>query len=342
MQEWQTTTRVGTYHFARVVNDEVDVVVCNYGAMLYDLKTKDAQGQWQSIVMQFASLDDYQNNPLYLNAVVGPVAGRIQGASYSLKGQTVRLQANHLQTESLHSGDESLAFQWWEIERVPSGVVCRFEKPSGPSQFPGHQRYEVHYSLDGHSLRVDFYATTTEDTLVNLTHHAYFNLSGNLSRDILNHQLFIRSTHALRLNEKFSPVGVEPVPPFLDFSRFDTLAHHLTTEVDRLPTQGIDHPLLLTPNNEAPSVVLFDPVSTRSMSVYTTYPCVVVYTHNHPGPQPLKHVNGHPRRFGICLETQYEPNGIHVDGLHSAVLRAGESYHHQTRFEFALRRPSIK
>lgn len=341
MHQWSEETSFGTLQFVRLVNDTMDVVFCDYGAMIYDLKTKDQNGQWQSIVMQYDHLEDYHENPLYMNAVVGPIAGRIQGASFELNNKTIQLQPNHLETESLHSGEDGLSFVCWSIDATDTFVVFRYETPL-ESAFPGRQRFEVHYTLVDSSLLVEFHATTTEDTVVNLTQHAYFNLSGNLTDDILGHHHFVRATKALRLNQKFSPVGVEPVPAFLDFSRFQPLTHHLTKEVDQQPTKGIDHPLLLDHAAGQPDVVLYDPHSNRSMSVTTSYPCVVVYTHNHPDTKRLKHKDTHPKRCGICFETQYEPNGINVEGLHSAILRAGERYYHQTRFTFGLGRPVIR
>jgi len=333
---------VADFQFVELQNTHIRVVFCNYGAMIYDLQTKDHRGQWQSIVLQYESLEDYLDNALYCNAVVGPVAGRIQGAQYVLNGQPITMQANHLGSESLHSGDESLARQFWTMQKQNNKVIMRYEKPKGESQFPGHQTYEVHYSLIHDELVVDFYATTDEDTLVNLTQHAYFNLSGNLSHDIRGHELFVAASSSLTLNSKFSPVGVEPLPDYLNFSQLTSIGHRLTEELDQSATKGIDHPVLLDPLPKGqPSIVYYDPLSQRSLSIDSTYPCVVIYTHNHPDNRALRYQPSHPPRQGICFETQFEPNGINVDGLNDAILRAHQPYHHQTRYRFGLGRPRL-
>jgi aldose 1-epimerase len=334
-------TSVEDFTFGELQNDHIRVVFCNYGAMIYDLQTKDHLNQWQSIVLQYESLADYIDNALYCNAVVGPVAGRIQGARYTLNGKPMVMQANHLQTESLHSGDESLARQLWAMQVLDNKVIMQYEKLKSESQFPGHQTYEVHYSLINDELIVDFYALTNHDTLVNLTQHAYFNLSGNLTQDILTHELFVASSRSLTLNSKFSPIGVEELPDYLNFLQLTPVGQRLTKELDQSPTKGIDHPVLLDLEHlDQPQVVCYDPESQRCLSIQTTYPCVVIYTHNHSDKKPLRYQPHHLPRQGICFETQFEPNGINVEGLNDSILRANQPYHHQTRYRFTLGRPS--
>ncbi len=328
--------------FPRLRNDVIDVTFCNYGASIYALQTKDVHGVFSDVVLQYARLDDMERNPLYLNATVGPIAGRVQQATYSINGRSVAMQPNHLGTESLHSGDECLAHVVWQIEQYDHHVVFRYDKPPGPSQFPGHQQYRITYTLEDAALRIDYHATTTEDTVINLTNHTYFNLSGQLSRDVTSMDLYVAAGRRLTLNEKFSPIGVAAATGALDLRAFQSLSHHLTPSVLALPTQGLDHPYLVdVVNPHRPQAALYDPVSQRALWMTTTYPCVVVYTHNHADPHPLVHQPTHPRHYGVCLEAQFEPNGINVDGLHRAILRAGETYRQRTTFHFGLGKPGI-
>jgi aldose 1-epimerase len=329
--------KTSQFQFATLENEFISLTLCNYGAMIYDLKTVDHQGIKESIVLQYASLDAYINNTIALNAVVGPVAGRIQGASYTINGHTFLMEKNHLDTESLHSGHESLVHQLFDItKKNDHEVVFEYQKPKGPSQFPGHQSYRITYTLLEQGFDVRFEGTTTEDTLMNLTQHAYFNLSGNLKDDIFNHDVYVNSTKALKLNEKFSPVAIyETKETFVDFTQFQPMFKHLSEDVLSRNEKGIDDPLLLSEVDfNRPQVMVYEPISRRAMIVQTTYPAVVIYTHNHPDQHSMKYLTKQLPRYGLCFETQFEPNGIHVNGLNDSILRKSEKYDHKTRYLF--------
>lgn len=334
------------FQFVTLENSFVTLTLCNYGAMIYDLKTIDHQGNKSSIVLQYASLDSYINNSIALNAVVGPVAGRIQNAQYQINGHMFQMEKNHLETESLHSGYESLVHQLFDItKKDEKEVVFEFQKSSGPSQFPGHQTYKITYTLLENGFDVRFEGTTSEDTLMNLTQHAYFNLSGNLSHDILNHEVYVNSTKALILNRKFAPIGIyDTTETFLDFTNYQAMQNHLDEKVLHRNEKGIDDPLLLDQVDfNIPQVSVYEPTSKRGMIIQTTYPSVVVYTHNHPDTHALKYLNPQLPRYGLCFETQFEPNGIHVKGLNDSILRKNDKYDHKTRYLFTNNeKPNVK
>lgn len=339
MNRWQTQTSFGTMDFVQLHNDQVQLTLCNYGAMIYDLHTKDKSGVFEQIVLQYNDLEAYHNNTMYLNSVVGPVAGRIANATYSLNGQLFSMQANHLATESLHSGSECLAHVFWSMQTSQTNtahvVQMQYVKPPGASQFPGEQTYTVTYTLEHNTLTLLYEATTSEDTLVNLTNHVYFNLSGNVKENIHSSALFVNASTALELNEKFAPVGTSKVTgTFLDFTVSKPLADHRDETQKETTFVGIDHPLLLNP--DAPQMVYVHPVSKRMVSIATTYPCVVVYTHNHPDGHELTHLQDQKKHFGLCLETQFEPNGINVEGLHDAILRRNKKYQEHTVYTFTV------
>ena len=339
MNRWQTQTSFGTMEFVQLHSDEIQLTLCNYGAMIYDLKTKDDVGTWEQIVLQYADLEHYYNNPLYLNSIVGPVAGRIANATYLLNNQRFVMEPNHLGTESLHSGHECLAHVFWSIQTSQTQeaqvVQLQYVKPPGPSQFPGEQTFTVTYTVAHNTLTILYEATTTQDTLVNLTNHVYFNLSGNLKEDILSSELTIHAANFLALNDKFSPVSVQPVKnTFLDFSITKSFADHFKQAIDIPNFVGIDHPLLL--DSSTSSIGYSHPVSKRVVRMTTSYPCVVVYTHNHPDGQSLTHLPIQKKHYGLCLETQFEPNGINVDGLHDAILQQGQKYNEQTVYTFSV------
>jgi len=202
-----------------IKNDQLELTICNYGAMVYDLKCPDRLGVWESVVMQYAEDASILDNPLYLNAVVGPFAGRIAGASYPMDGQQRSMIANYEQTDSLHSGPECLAYQYFTLTTpTPSTIVATIDSPEDSLQFVGHQSISVTYEIIGSSLEVRFDGTTTATTLMNLTQHMYFNLSGNLKTSVLNHTLYVEASNALSLNDKLSPIGIESVDgTLLDF-----------------------------------------------------------------------------------------------------------------------------
>lgn len=318
-----------------IESSELKLSCMSLGASIINLESKDKDGQFESVVMRFDDLDQYDHSPLYLNQVVGPTAGRYFTGPYTFGNKTITLD-NGEDPAHLHGGKNGLSFDNFEVDLVDTNkVVFTTQKDESNSLYPGIQTFKITYTVVESALQIDFEADTTEDTLVNLTHHAYFNLSGNLKETIHNHLIKIDALDTVKLNDDFIPVKPVSVKgTHLDFRTVSRIGSHLTEEVKNRPEGGIDNPFILSGEK---LVKLHDPVSKRTMTVVTDYPGVVVYTDNWNQGHHFIGVNERKIHSGICFETQLIPNTINIEELSGDRLKKGEHYHYKTIFKFDVR-----
>lgn len=324
-----------TFHLITVTAPNIEVTFLDYGAAVYDLKVPDKNGVLETVVLQYKHLSDYLQNMRHLNATIGPTAGRIQDAEFTLNGTTYQLDKNFADKHNLHGGSDALSYTFFEFnvlqEQHQTEVTFTTYKPDNKKGYPGNQKYAIIYTVLDSEVRIEFVAETDEDTLVNLTNHAYFNLSGNLKTDIRTHYLKIDASTRMALNDEMIPVGQESIlgTPY-DFTKERAIDDgsfvendypYLLDEVDRLIAQA----------------TLFEPTSKRQLEVFTSYNTVVCYTDNFPMPYDLAFDAPNKTYMGICFETQLPPNGIHLDNMDSAILTPERRYYHQTRWLFSIR-----
>lgn len=325
-----------------VVHKDIEVKFMDYGATVLDIKTKNTKGEMESVVLEYKNLDSYFNDSMYLNAIVGPVAGRIKDATFSIDDSPYHIEANFLETVSLHSGSDCLGFKTFDFEILDEDtqtqVIFNYYSNEASSNFPGNQHFQIAYTVRNSELKIEFMADTTEPTLVNMTSHMYFNLSGNIERQVLDNDLWINSSNTMKLDEKYVPITVEPLlNTHLDFTKSRTLNEVFTKDIYKRPENGIDNPYLLDDvDYNKSSITLRDSISKRRLDVFTTYPCVVVYTHNSPTSKEIQQGNQNDKHLGICFETQNPPNGVNIENLESSILRKGEDYYYKTLYKFSL------
>lgn len=338
------TARQREFTFIELKRDKISATFMDYGATILNINTEDAKGNSESVLLAYDNLSSYIENNMFLNATVGPFSGRIDKASFKIDDNTYKLDQNVKGTSmNLHGGKETIAFKFFNYkileEKEYDKVTFTYRKKEELSHFPGNQTFKIIYTLKDDSLLIEFKASTDKDTLVNLTNHAYFNLSGNLKSDVMDHYLQINASKTCELNDEFSPIAIkDAIGTQLDFKDTKQIKDNFFDGIYDLPEKGIDNPMLLDEVSfDIPQVRLSDPVSKRVMEVYTTYPCVVVYTHNHPDFKDLLFGVEHKNHMGICFETQFEPNGINVEGLHDSILRKGQEYHQKTLLKFFLK-----
>jgi len=327
--------------FIEIVLDNIEVLLMDYGATILNIKTRDKKGNLESVVIGYNKLSSYIENETFFNATVAPYAGRISKAEFTLNDTVYKLDENHLDTECLHSGGDTLSFSCFDYEVIEKDdcveVLFSIHKKEG--KFPGNQDYTIAYKIYGTTVEMNYLVTTDKDTLMNITNHAYFNLSGNLSKTIMDHKVYINSSKALQLNDKFSPQGIyDSRGTHLDFKEMKKVKDNFFDGIYDLNEKGIDNPLLLDEVGlDIKQVEMIDEDSGRTLEVYTSYPCVVCYTHNHINEKKLLFDKDHVRHMGICFEMQYEPNGINVEGLNDSILRKGEEYNQTIIFTFGIK-----
>jgi len=312
----------------------------SYGATLMALRTPDRSGRCENIVLGFDALEPYLAGTPYFGATVGRYANRIAGARFMLDGHTHQLAANDGR-HHLHGGIVGFDKVLWSARAVDeaegAGVVFSYLSADGEEGYPGELSVEVRYRLTNDDrLSIEYRATTKRPTHVNLTHHSYFNLSGDARREITGHRLLIDA-------DRFTPVDAELIPtgelrpvagtPF-DFRTSRVIGERIRDEDEQLRFGGgYDHNFLL--NKPAPgaltrAAVLSEPESGREMELWTTEPGLQFYSGNN--------LHGQLRRAGLCLEPQHFPNSPNEPSFPSAILRPGEEY--RTRCEFRFMAPT--
>jgi aldose 1-epimerase len=316
----------------------------DWGCIITEIQAPDRSGKMGNVVLGFDTLDEYGDNPHFLGAVAGRFAGRIKGGAFSLEGKDYQLAAN-ANGHHLHGGEKGFSHVLWDSHVIHNGNEASIEftyvSPDGEEGYPGSLELKVSYTLsnDRDELLIKYSAVSTQTTLVNLTNHSYFNLSGDLKQDVLNHKLFLNSSEFLALDEELIPTGELMA---VDRSVFDfregRKIYDGTVSGDPqnlLAGCGYDHPFLLD-GNQQEEIVVLDEASGRRLTVETTEPAVVLYTGNGlEGPYSFRGTKAR-NYLGLCLETQGLPDSVHHSHFPSAVLKKGERYTSETRYSFGV------
>lgn len=315
-------------------------VVCNYGAHLLNFYTKDRHGKLKDICLGYEDLAEYgmQGNA-YLGATIGRYCNRIKGASFSLNGKEYTLFAND-GNNCLHGGENGFDKKWWQYRTDSSDqadfvsmIYCSHDVEEG---FPGKLRVQVVFSLDQFDrLTLDYRAQCDEDTVINLTNHAYFNLSEEDT--IHNHLLWVNADQILEVDQELIPTGkrlsVENSPYDLRKPRAfsELLANRKQSETfDRF--NGLDTAFVLNQSGFHKAAWIYDPNSGRKLSVFTDQPGIQIYSGQGLG-GTWKGGKVFKPYSGIALETQHHPDSVHHEDFESTVLRKGESFHSITVYQ---------
>jgi aldose 1-epimerase len=323
----------------------IEARIMTYGAAIVSLKTPDRAGHYGNIVLGFDTLDPYLAGVPYFGAVVGRYANRIAKGRFSLDGHVYQLPTND-GPNSLHGGDRGFDKRNWSASpfETPQGPGLRFTYVSaaGEEGYPGQLTAHVTYRLLDHSLNIDYEATTTAATPVNLTNHSYFNLSGDTNRDILDHVLTIPADTYTPVDATLIPTGelrrVSGTP--FDFRKPMPIGARIGASDEQLQLgHGYDHNWVLTkPHSGAMTQAAFlaDPESGRTLEIRTTQPGLQFYSGNFLDGQPAGHGTVFKHRTGLCLETQHFPNSPNEVSFPSTILRPGQSYSEHTEFDFGV------
>jgi aldose 1-epimerase len=319
------------------------VCVLTYGGIVTALETADRAGRRANIVLGCCDLDGYRADRAYFGAIVGRYANRIGRGRLMLDGVAVQLACND-PPNSLHGGDAGFDKVVWGAVAAETAtgawLALRHVSPHGAGGYPGTLEVEVRYSLAAEdALRIDYEAETDRPTVVNLTHHGYFNLAGEGTRDIYDHELTLRADAFTPVDATLIPTGeIRPVEgTAFDFRRPAAIGRRIRAGDAQIEqARGFDHNFVLQP---APphelrlAARVREPTSGRVMEVLTTEPGLQLYSGNH-----LDGAGGRPYREGdgLCLETQHFPDSPNQPGFPSTVLRPGQRFHSTTVYRFAI------
>lgn len=316
-----------------------------YGARIQALRLPDRRGEMSDVLLGYDDLAGYEDDEPYHGAVVGRVANRIGGASFTLDGVTYRLPANQGRNH-LHGGPKGFSRVVWSAtpfeEGEQVGVHFRYVSEDGEQGYPGTLRVQVTYSLTpANELRIEYRATTDRATPVNLLQHVYLNLAGEGSGDVLDHVLTVAADEYTLLDEESIPTGeVESVEgtPF-DFRSPRRLGERIESDHPQIRLAGgYDQNFVLKGDRSAPgwAARLVEPESGRAVDVFTTEPGLQLYTGNLLGGHRGKGGHRYPARSGVCLETQHFADSPNQPHFPSVILRPGEELVSRTVYGFSV------
>lgn len=313
------------------------VEILTWGGIIRSIFTPDRTGQVADIVLGFDTLEQYETRHPYLGTITGRFANRIARGEFTLDGETYSLAINN-GANHLHGGLIGFDRKIWRATTKQGAnfvsLILEMTSPDGDEGYPGEVTTQVTYTVNASDeLKIDYHATTTKPTPINLTNHSYFNLSAFASPDVLGHHIQLFASSYLPVDETQIPTGeIQAVTggPF-DFLTARSIGSQIT-EVGL----GYDHNYVIDGTQYELRRVAFvnEPSSGRTMSVLSTKPGVQFYTGNFLSGQIGKSGNRYNKHAGFCLETQYFPDSINQKNFPSCVLRPGERYSHCTVLQF--------
>ncbi len=321
----------------------VEACITNYGGRLVSLMVPDKNGTMTDVVLGYGSIADYLASDGNFGALIGRYGNRINKGFFTLDGVTYELPHNN-NGHCLHGGEQGYHTKIWDGKQIDDQTLeLRYLSPDGEANFPGNLDIKVTYKLTNeNAVDISYEATTDKATIVNLTNHSYFNLSGKLDSPILREIITINADRYTPVDETLIPTGelapVENTP--MDLRQPIAIGVRIDEDFDQLVKgRGYDHNWVLNANGDINVIA----AKTKNlgtgitMEVYTNEPGVQFYTGNFmTGNDKGKHGVTYPFRGAYCLETQHYPDSPNQADFPSTVLRPGEKYFSRCIYKFGV------
>jgi aldose 1-epimerase len=344
----RTSAGVSVSRFTLSNNKGAEAVVISYGATLVSLKVPDRSGKSADVVLGYDTVDGYEQGKSYFGGTIGRYSNRIARGAFTLDG-TVFHSANNDGPNSLHGGTVGFNKRIWtgvDRSRADSEVLeLSYTSPDGEEGYPGTVKVKVTYTLpaEANELHIDYTATTDKDTVINLTNHSYFNLTGDANKEIVDHQLVLHAPQFTPVDSTLIPTGelraVRGTP--LDFTKPTAIGARINQDDEQLKFgKGYDHNWVLgkTKGGLQLAAEVFEPVSGRVLDVLTTESGIQFYSGNFlDGTAKGKAGQLYAHRTGLCLETQHFPDSPNHANFPSTLLKPGETYRTSTVLRFSTR-----
>jgi len=315
--------------------------VTNFGGRIVSLFVPDKNGKMGDVVLGYDSLKQYLHGNLYFGAMIGRYGNRIAKGKFSLNGKEYQLPQNNGEN-SLHGGPIGFHNAYWKVTPVNNhSLKMTYRSKDGEAGYPGNLDVTVTYTLtEKNEVVIDYEAKTDQETVVNLTHHSFFNLAGAGNGDILNHELTIYADEFNAVNRGLIPVGApKPVKgtPF-DFTTPHKIGERINQDDEQLKFgKGYDHNWVLRKGKSEmrQAAKVTEPISGRIMEVWTTEPGLQFYSGNFLSDKEIGKGNKvYPIRSALCLEAQHFPDSPNHPDFPSTVLKPGETYKQKTIYKF--------
>ena len=344
-QKFETTIDGKQTHLYTLTNKQgMEVCITNFGGRIVSVNLNDKNGTPRDVVLAFDNIADYQNNASDFGASIGRYANRIAGAKFVLDETTYELLAND-GDNCLHGGPKGWQYKVFDGKQLSDNQVqLSLDSPDGDMNFPGNVKVKVTFTLtEDNAIDIQYSATTDKKTVINMTNHSYFNLSGDPTKDNSDHVLFVNADNYTPVNAKLIPLGtiesVKGTP--MDFTTPKPIGQDINkTDFEQIKLgNGFDHNWVLNTNGDISKLAAKAtcPSTGISVSVYTNEPGIQVYAGNFlNGSVKGKLGIAYNKRTAVCLETQHYPDSPNQPSFPSVVLEPGQTYNSECIFKFSV------
>ena len=324
----------------------MEVCITNFGGRIVSIMVPDRNGEFKDVVHGFSTIKDYfpENNKTDFGATIGRYANRIANGKITVDGVEYQLPQNNY-GHCLHGGPNGWQYKVAEVvETTDNSIKLKLDSPDGEANFPGHVTAFVTFTLtEDNAIDIDYEATTDKATVINMTNHSYFNLSGDGNNSIEGNELYVNASNFTPVDDTFMTTGeiapVEGTP--MDFRVAKAIGKDINADYDQLHNgKGYDHNWVLDTQGDKTVLAaeLYCPESGIVLKEYTNEPGVQVYVGNFlDGTVTGKRGVTYNFRTAVCLETQHYPDTPNKPDWPTAVLRPGETYHSFCRFAFSTK-----
>lgn len=324
----------------------MEVCITNFGARIASVMVPDKDGKMKDVVLGFDNINDYINIPSDFGAAIGRYANRIKDGKIVIDEKEYQLPQNNF-GHCLHGGPQGWQYRVFTAKPVSeTEIAMSLVSPDGDANFPGTVKATITYTLtEDNAIDIKYSATTDKKTIINMTNHSYFNLSGDPTMSIVNDLLYINADNFTPVDNTFMTTGeilpVKDTP--MDFTSYKIIGADINNyDYDQLKNgDGYDHNWVLNTNNDISKLAakLISPASKIGLEVYTNEPGIQVYTGNFlDGTVKGKKGIVYEKRHAICLEVQHYPDSPNKPQWPSVILEPGQTYNSRCIYKFTVQK----
>ena len=322
--------------------NDIEVTITNYGGKVVAINVPDKNGKFGDIVLGYDNIEETVKGNLYFGALIGRYGNRIAKGKFTIDDKEYTLKTNN-GYNALHGGEIGYNDVVWDAKQEGNKLKLKHLDKDMHEGYPGNLDVIVVYELtDENELKITYDATTDKATPVNLTHHSFFNLNGAGNGTVLDHILMMNADHYTPIDTTMIPTGelakVTGTP--FDFTNPTEMGKNIDADNQQIKNGfGFDHNWVLNGENGVMKLAakVVEPISGRTMEIYTTEPGLQFYAGNFlDGSDVGKGGKKYEYRTAFCLETQHFPDSPNQDNFPNTILRPGEKYHSETIYKFGI------